>query len=346
MDPSAMVAARNRRKVPDGGLREFSDRHFLDLQRLLAQAPTKDAYAKSALYYALTGRGKVWLISGKIVCTNHPNRGDGELLVFFPFAEDHDQLRQQITVLADHEAFLSKFNRVSLARIPEDICAALFLNGMGPRSEMYLHGCFRLNRVEEDSLDWIFPSYDISLPLLSTAVGPRLAGFRNKVRKFDRADVEIIRLNKLDACCVSQAILEVAASWAQARLRKNGVAEPGNEQVLELLSPYIRIANLDYDICQSMDGLFLHRGGEFIGFALWEWPARRRGTVAAVAALTKSYERGFSEYLQFVVAEKLSCHGYERMCIGGSETAGLDRFKRKLDPVETHRLCTVKLSIV
>ena len=345
MDASAMGPAGKRSNAPKG-LREFGDGHFLDLQRLLADAPTKDAYAKSALYYALTGRGKVWLINREIVCTIHPNRGDRELLVFFPFARDHVTLRQQITALADHERFLGGFDCVSLARIPEDVCAALFLNGIGARAEMYLAGCFKLNRIEEESLDWIFPSYDISLPQLFTTLGPRLAGFRNKVRKFNRADVEIVRLNKLDACCVAQAILDIAAGWAQARLRKNGVAEPGREQVLELLSPYIRIANMDYDICQSMDGVFLHRGGEFIGFALWEWPARRRGTVAAVAALTKSYERGFSEYLQFVVAEKLSCRGYETMCIGGSETAGLDRFKRKLDPVETHRLCTVRLSIV
>jgi len=34
------------------------------------------------------------------------------------------------------------------------------------------------------------------------------------------------------------------------------------------------------------------------------------------------------------------------MCIGGSETAELDRFKRKLDPIRTQKLRTIRLSLL
>jgi hypothetical protein len=33
------------------------------------------------------------------------------------------------------------------------------------------------------------------------------------------------------------------------------------------------------------------------------------------------------------------------MCIGGSETASLDQFKKKFDPINIHRLQTIRFSL-
>src|SRR5262245_12866689 len=69
-------------------VREFTDKDLSDLHRLLADSRSLDAYCRSYLYYALTGRGQVWSIGddeAKIICTTHPNT-PGNLLVFFPFA--------------------------------------------------------------------------------------------------------------------------------------------------------------------------------------------------------------------------------------------------------------------
>ena len=325
--------------------RKFGDDDFVKLQRRLSRSNTSDAYAKSALYYALTGRGNVWAIehgeASSIICTPHPNN-EGDLLVFFPFASNADELRAQIQALPRYSRFLRGFQRVLLVRVSKDICDRLFRGSVGARTEMYLPG-LKLLRVPEESLDWIYPSYDIDIEKLAMRRGPQLECFRNKINKFDGTDVKIISLKKLTAEEIATAIPCIAESWAVAKLAREGRSQPTCHELHELVSPYIQLANLSFKICGSLDGLFLQRGREYIGFGLWERPARPDDTVAAIAALHRSYEKGLSEYLHFQVAQKLLCRGHKRMCIGGSETAGLDRFKRKLAPAQAHHLCTVQL---
>jgi hypothetical protein len=326
-------------------VRKFEDSDFVDLQRLLAKSMSPDCYAKSSLYYALTGRGDVWAL-GKdqtIICTRHPNSRE-DLLVFFPFAKDPGELGDQIQMLPDHSDFLSGFARIFLARINKHDCDRLFLRNDKKREEIFMPR-LKLRRIAEKTLDWIFPSYDISLPNLTSTAGAGLAIFRNKIRKFDSAEVRIVTLDKLAPREVTQAILDVSTSWARNKLARSGNKNPADKDLIDLVDPYIRLANLQYSSCRSLDGIFLRRGEEFIGFGLWELPSNPNDTVPAIAALPKSYEKGLSEYLHFQVAQKLHCRGFKGMCIGGSETESLDRFKRKLAPIAAHELCSVRLFV-
>lgn len=51
--------------------------------------------------------------------------------------------------------------------------------------------------------------------------------------------------------------------------------------------------------------------------------------------------KGMSEFIQWSMCRTLAASGIDRVCIGGSETEGLDRFKRKMRPVESLDLCTI-----
>ena len=328
-----------------GLVREFTDKDLSDLHQLLAYSRNPDAYCRSYLYYALTGRGRVWLIEddgAKIICTEHPNT-PGNLLVFFPFVYSVTELESQIKTLNRRTNFLSNFSRIFLARINKKICNKFFSsNSKG--GELFFQK-LQLRRVPEKTLDWIFPSYDIDVEKLERRFGADLACFRNKIRKFDSSRLEIKSLDKMTSDQVADAICGVSANWAHLKYKRQKSKADFESFSKEVTDPYVRLANLCYTPGESnhLGGLFLKRDDEYIGFALWEEPHSRTQTVPAIAALPRSYEKGLSEYLHYQVAQKLVLRGYKSMCIGGSETDGLDRFKRKLAPAIEHELCTVRL---
>src|SRR5262249_2070990 len=99
---------------------------FSDLRRILSSSITEDAYCRSAVYFAFTGRGKVWTIQSNnnyLILLPHPNICD-TMLVFFPFISSissASELMEQIEPLSNFSSFLTEYNRVLLARIPETI---------------------------------------------------------------------------------------------------------------------------------------------------------------------------------------------------------------------------------
>jgi hypothetical protein len=137
----------------------------------------------------------------------------------------------------------------------------------------------------------------------------------------------------------------IAKRWAESKLK----CEHGGGNLAfiedELLEPYEYLADLTQNPVFSVDGVFLKRGSEYIAFRLWENNRDYDHAVPSFAALMASYEPGCSEYLHYEAARRLLACGYQKMCIGGSESAGLDSFKQKFQPIGRHELFTVKLDI-
>jgi hypothetical protein len=109
------------------------------------------------------------------------------------------------------------------------------------------------------------------------------------------------------------------------------------------MDPYRALARLSEEVTSDIDGIFLKRENAYIAFSFWE-KLRNWHTVPCFAAMTSSYEPGLSEYLYSCIAERVEDR-YRYMCIGGSETASLDQFKRKFAPVKTHSLRTIRLCL-
>jgi hypothetical protein len=109
----------------------------------------------------------------------------------------------------------------------------------------------------------------------------------------------------------------------------------------QLKAPYRALIRTSKTSKSDLDGFFLRRRGDYIAFSLWETPSTG-DTVPSFASMTSSYEPGLSEYLYRCTAERVIGR-YQYICVGGSETAGLDRFKRKFVPAKTHTLQTMEL---
>lgn len=321
-----------------GAPNEVND--FGKLHRILSKSRSSDIYCRSALYFAFTGRGTVWTIKhgdSYLILVPHPN-AVGILLVFFPFVEDLLELTDQVRALSKYKPFLEKFQEVLLARIPESVTAEIPQKAVGHNSIDY-----KLEIVSETKLDWAFPSYDVGLQGLVNPDGGKLKTYRKKVRKFCDQGIEIIRPRDLDRQEWRNAVSQVNMNWIQTKLRKGNLLQNSGVTLHDLKDPYEALAQLCGNVTLDVDGLILKRKGAYVAFSLWEHPSKG-DIVPCMAALPSSHERGLSEYLYYCIAQRLLKYGYDEMCIGGSETVGLDHFKQKLGPTGVHRLGTIKLA--
>jgi hypothetical protein len=325
----------------DAGLVCLSDQDLASLQAKLEHSPSQDTYLKSVLYFALTGRGHVWMVRHQdrfLLCTAHPNMKN-MLLVFFPFASHAQDYYEQIESLWLHSEFLIPYERILLARIPQVLSDELLAS-----EKILCLGVVRLHRFSEHRLDWVYPSYDVSLDRLVDREGHDLAVYRKKSRKCNHHDIGVIPLEHMTLSCIKDAIVDVNVRWVSHKiLSSRGQGLYSDYQ--SLIEPYIRLAELVSDQVFPLDGLFLKRGKHCIGLGIWGSPTRLNQTVPCLAAMTAGQEVGLSEYLYFQIAQKLVAQGYQTMCIGGSETESLDRFKRKLAPVAAYELCMLELTI-
>jgi hypothetical protein len=312
---------------------------FPALRMLLQNSRSEDAYSRSALYYAFTGRGKVRRIgkgTDTLILLPHPNLRRS-LLVFFPFAKNIHSFSRQVMLLRSYRNFLSKFEHVFLARIPQHLVEAAFRE----RDEICAGGC-RLQRINEETLDWAYPSHDVSLERLADPVGRDLACYRKKARKFDSRDIHLLNLKEANPDDVKDAIADISLRWILTK-SKSFASRPERRSLLrEMLNPYHHLASLSDVTTLEIDGFILKRGNDNLAFSFWEKPRAESEIVSCMAALQRSHEKGLSEYLYFCIARTLVSQGYKTMCIGGSETAELDHFKRKLAPIDSHHLHTLE----
>ena len=314
---------------------------FDELRVILARSMSKDAYLSSELYYAFTGRGKVRRLGvgdNTLLLLPHPN-SMRSLLVFFPFARDGRTFCKQVVFLGKHSKFLTRFDRILLARVTQNIVESVFRE----RGELTL-GSATLRKVHEEKLDWAYPSYDVSLEALANPQGSALCTYRKKVRKFDSRDVQTLHFGAMHPEAIKNAILHVSRRWIWTKSGRLASHPERRLLLQEMLSPYRGLASLSSLETLEVDGFVLKRGDENLAFSFWEKPRTQDEAVACMAALPSSHEKGLSEFLYYRIAQTLCSQGYKTMCIGGSETAELDRFKRKLAPIHPyHQLNTLEL---
>jgi hypothetical protein len=320
------------------------------LREILGPSKSLDAYVRSPLYFAMTGRNGLYYIYsqswnvGLLACP-HPN-DVSTLLLFIPFIYDTHSLRRCATAItidlksgakSSLWGLFSRFDNVHIARVPKYLISQSDLE----RGRI-LKGC---HIQREDKLDWIYPSYDILLRKSANPTGSNLSAYRNKVNKYKNQGVTPVPFGNVPMEERATAMRSIAKRWAENRLKCE--RDGGDLAFLEneLLEPYEYLADLTQNPVFSVDGIFLKRGSEYIAFRLWEDNGDYDRTVPSFAALMASYEPGCSEYLHYEAARRLLARGYQKMCIGGSESAGLDSFKQKFQPIGRHELFTVKLDI-
>src|SRR5262249_53982589 len=155
--------------------------------------------------------------------------------------------------------------------------------------------------------------------------GAKLRKYRQKIKTFRKQGIKIITAKEVAPRELRMAVARINMSWIRTKLKKSTSLQDRGITTYELMDPYRSLARLSEELTSDIDGIFLQRENVYVAFSFWEKP-RNCDTAPCFAAMTSSYEPGLSEYLYRCIAERLADQGYDRMCIGGSETASLDQF--------------------
>ncbi|MCW2308850.1 DUF2156 domain-containing protein [Rhodobium gokarnense] len=288
------------------------------LSSILRHVERDDPFGRSAAYFAMTGRKGLWAYGDDetmMLVARHPNRDD-ILLLFPPIGRDPAGLLAR----AVDDPLSLPSGRLELARFStEDQALASRLGTMGVKEPH-----------REKVLDWAYPVHVVSPKRIVEREGKPFVSFRGHI---NRAIRDGCRAEPIDLARHRDDILRIIDRWADSRSDSDFSHDDLTGPTHSVLGLMDR-TDLDIGGTISCDS-----HGAPIGFWLWE----QVGNTAM--SLVRAYLRhpGNAEYGILSMAEQLSNANIPEMCLGGSETADLDAFKRKMQPVRSIDLSTVAL---
>ncbi|MCB9989320.1 MAG: DUF2156 domain-containing protein [Rhodospirillales bacterium] len=300
----------------DAALEPVTTETLPRLQSLLSATARQDPFQRSAAYYAMTGRKGLWLYGNgdaAMVIAVHPNK-DGTILLFPPFGKDPASLMEQ--ALSD-PALPS--GRKEIARLGgDDAYLALRLQAFGASAPQ-----------REDLLDWTYPVHIVSTNKVIERQGGEFNGFRGHINRALRAGLTAA---PFDLARHTADVLDIVRTWARDG-KKDGYS------FKDLTTPTMQVITLMQDGNLQLGGTVIFEDDRPVGF--WFWDESDKNTATAMSLVRVSIGRnGAAEFGALKMCELLRQRGFTHICLGGSETASLDSFKRKLCPVRSIALST------
>jgi len=289
------------------------------LEKVLHHAGKTDPFAKSAGYYAMTGRKGLWLYGDNdttMVIAQHPNK-DNTVLFFPPFGRDAFGLIQ----IALNDPQIPE-GEIQIARVGQDetnLSLKLQAVGISPPQA-------------EDVLDWTYPVHLVSTEKVIEHKGGAFNNFRAHLNQAFRAGY---KASQLDPDIHADAVVEIVDRWA-----KDG--KKAEYTYGDLTSPTTSLLSLMKSRILHLEGVIVFEEEKPVGFWIWD-EGDKAGKTAMSLARVSIGNRGASEFAGLKMAEILKERGFDTICLGGSETESLDKFKRKLVPVNSISLKTMHI---
>ncbi len=269
------------------------------LQKALAAQKSQDPYARSAAYFGLTGRHGLWQIKD----------GDSFILVCI-----HPNIENEYLIFPPHgekgDELLSKTIHTFVR---------MGLKASVARAESLEVAKSYLNQIEEPVLDWKYPVHTLDTNSLTHHQGKGFQHFRQKLNALDMANVEA---DDLIPARDKKAVKEVISLWAN-----------GDQDMVE---PYNRLIDL-FDVL-PLQGRIIYYNRTPVALSIWEETDPENGFSNAYAHVALHEIKGLSQFVFLDMGQTLNARGFKNVCVGGSESEGLDRFKRNLCPVASLNL--------
>ncbi len=172
---------------------------------------------------------------------------------------------------------------------------------------------------------WAYPVCTLETNIVSQHSGNKFQQFRTAL---NRLDLNKIQATDFDPVQQRDAISEVLQRWAM------------NDE--DKISPYESLLEL-FDVL-PMRGRLIWYDGKPAGFSIWEETDPASGMANAHAHIGIHQVCGLSRFVMLDMCQVLEAKGVDRVCIGGSETSGLNQFKQQLRPVESLSLSSYAIT--
>lgn len=310
--------------------------HLRRLKDAFKNATAEDPYSLSPTYYGLTGRRGLWVHhcesgdTAMIFCL-HPNKDD-TVLVFPPFGISP---KPMLTGFLEHIAPLGM--KMQIGRVYEEdtnllefACAARGLTA---------------SVVPETTLDWAYPVHTIATAALKARQGGAYAKVRGAYNKFSRIREErgapLATVAAIDFRQDRKLLEKVAHEW-EANSNANYYEKYDKSIPTDYFLTLIQIAQRP-DI--GLQGLKIFLNGEVKGFSIWERPYNASKAANLYASQVADFSQtNLGTFLTVKSAEYILSQGGPYMCLGGSETAKMDKFKRSFVPHKSKNLVTIEIA--
>jgi hypothetical protein len=289
-----------------------------ELHNYCKHSSSPDPYQNSPAYYLMTGRKGLWFYHGdfeKVVLCQHPNLESK--LIIFPPRENAGW--QDIAKFMDTHG--QNYQSMRIARVSADQADDIS-SKLNTKSQKY-----QFNAVIEDVLDFKFAVHTLDTQRLVSKTGPGLKEFRRFLRRVESTDITV---KDIDFENCKEAYQAVIASWRQIK----NLDQDDSSYCAYLIEQLGKHLNLK--------GQIIDHQNKPCGLVIWEMPVSGHKIANALVTVTSRTPSGISEYIHWLMAKALTENNVSRVCIGGSETPGLDQFKRKFDPVQSIELMSIQ----
>ena len=312
-------AFQDRRRNHQYDLVEITPENVPLLQRILNELDREDLYSTSAAYFMMTGRKGLWIYGNEdtaMIVARHPNMDDS-VLFFPPMGSNPVSLIEFALVDPALPVGEKKLARLG----PEDQYLSALLEQRGSR------------KIEvEEVLDWKFPVHILDTENVVNSKGQDFRDFRKNIhRAFGRG----LWSENIDSQDDIARVLEISKSWAMHHVSDNYSIE-------DLIGPTKYALSLFDTPNLSINGLIINEGNEAVGYIMWEETNPSKGFANSISGMSIR-PRGTEEFAILEMCKKLKETGFNKVCIGGSETEGLDNFKRKMCPIASVGIYTMSL---
>lgn len=308
------------------GVIRFDGETYGYLAAVLGRFNINDPYLSCPAYHAFTGRHGLWGYAREkafLLFARHPN--DEKKIIIYPqFGNLYPNLAFELLDRIDLPGFEFIFARYPVEYA--DFMAASM-------SKIYREREFKAEI--EEVLDWTFPVYTLSTADVLEAKGRRFRSFRYDLYQVDS---DQIRIEKIDPYADMDDILGIIRFWSA-----------GRDDAKEIVDCYAFLLNLMQNPALCMSGLKFYKDNKLIAFEVWSILQGDKTVANNLAGMNVNEAenlKGFSSFQYYTVCKVLHEQGIKEVCIGGSETIGLDHFKRKMNPIKADVLKSIKVSAI
>jgi hypothetical protein len=308
---------------------EIKFNNFELLPLALRSTKSNDPYVISPTYHALTGRRGLWLYKdidaqGKqtfcLFCL-HPNLLNA-IIIYPAFGNNETQI---VSTLISKLGTLNA--NLQIGRVQEQSP----LLSIAEKTKRAL-----LSVEEEKVLDWLYPAHTIDCTSLVERKGKDYGRIRQTMNKFNkRCDTEIRLIDFKKDYATIRSICDV---W------EDNSTHYDNYDITET-DYFERLFNLANKFPYlGLKGLIVSVDGIDKGFSIWELSQSTNKIANLFASqISDTNLTNLMTYLTVESAKYMLEDGAKYMCLGGSENAGMDRYKRGFIPAYSTALKTLRV---
>ena len=288
-----------------------------NLITLCSKVSYEDSYSCSPVYYLMTGRKGGWIIKKgalSFITMLHPNM-EQCMLIFPAFRENGNSIdlseeKELAEILLKENPLLES---VRIARVPESL----------------VESCSDII-IDEDLLDWRYPIRILDVDGILSLKGKGYAQVRQRLNRFQ---IEHCTIHKIETFSDYNIVLNMVREW----IREFPYTEYSEA---DLLQPTRTLLNLMNNEKLKISGQIIRYDERPVSYCIWE----EKSDIANAYAM--SAERkipGLAEYNIVTMCRQLAKKGIKKVNIGGSETEGLNRYKKKFSPIQSIPLYTCEI---